>query len=123
MIVYFSGPTENTHKFVQRTGLPATRIPVRGDYPRMNVPYVLVTPSYGTGKNSVPPQVKRFLSDDTNRGLLTAVVGSGNRNFGSDYGIAADKVSRKCGVPVIHKFELQGTDYDVTSINQLLDTE
>lgn len=28
LIVYFSSRSENTHRFVQRTGLPAVRIPL-----------------------------------------------------------------------------------------------
>ena len=29
-LVYFSSVSENTHRFVQKLGVPATRIPLRG---------------------------------------------------------------------------------------------
>lgn len=115
-LVYFSSVTENTKRFVDKLGAPATRIPLHGDVPRMNTPYVLITPSYGTGRNDVPPRVKRFLRDPGNRENLAGVVGTGNMNFGPLYGIAAKKVAEKCGVELLYLLELQGADEDVSAV-------
>ena len=48
LIVYFSSSSENTHRFVQRLGLPAVRIPLN-ERERIQVdePYILIVPSYG----------------------------------------------------------------------------
>ena len=115
-IVYFSSVTENTRRFVDKLHMPNTRIPLHGDVPRMNTPYVLITPSYGTGINDVPPRVKRFLRDEGNRANLQGVVGSGNLNFGQLYGIAAKKVAERCKVDLLYLFELAGTDEDVSAV-------
>ncbi|MCL0447990.1 class Ib ribonucleoside-diphosphate reductase assembly flavoprotein NrdI, partial [Klebsiella pneumoniae] len=50
LIVYFSSRSENTHRFVQRLGLPAVRIPLNErEHLRVDEPYILIVPSYGGG--------------------------------------------------------------------------
>ena len=117
-IVFFSSVTENTKRFVDKLGMANTRIPIHGDPPRMLISYVLVTPSYGTGSRDVPPQVVRFLNDPDNRANLQGVIGSGNRNFGNLYGIAAKKIAEKCKVDLLYMFELQGTETDVENVKR-----
>jgi protein involved in ribonucleotide reduction len=119
-LVYFSSASENTHRFVEKTGLPARRIPLRpAEEPlRVDEPYVLVVPTYGGGHEggAVPRQVVRFLNDDANRTLIRGVIAAGNTNFGSSYGIAGDIVSARCGVPYLYAFELMGTQRDVERV-------
>ena len=117
-IVYFSSVTENTKRFVEKLHMSNTRIPIHGDPPRMWIPYVLITPSYGTGSRDLPPQVMRFLNDPDNRANLQGVIGSGNRNFGNLYGIAAKKIAEKCKVDLLYLFELQGTETDVENVKK-----
>lgn len=45
-LVYFSSVSENTHRFVEKLGLPATRIPLHGRI-EVDQPYVLILPTYG----------------------------------------------------------------------------
>ena len=124
-IVYFSSVSENTHRFVAKLGDAASgaaRIPLHASAPALELtePYILVVPTYGGGSKrgaDVPKQVIRFLNDPNNRSLLRGVVGAGNTNFGRDFAVAADIVSEKTGVPVLHKFELLGTSYDVDCVN------
>ena len=66
-LVYFSSASENTHRFVQKLGLDAARIPLHRAEPPLRVtdPYVLLVPTYGGGSiaGAVPKQVIRFLKD------------------------------------------------------------
>lgn len=117
-IVYFSSVTENTKRFVDKLHMSNTRIPIHGDPPRLWIPYVLITPSYGTGARDVPPQVVRFLRDPDNRENLAGVIGTGNMNFGSLYGIAAKKIAEKCKVDLLYLLELQGTETDVENVKR-----
>lgn len=121
-LVYFSSASENTHRFVQRLGLPAHRIPLRPTDPflRVEEPYVLIVPTYGGGNEggAVPRQVVKFLNDPHNRSLIRGVIAAGNTNFGSAYCIAGDIISKKCGVPHLYDFELLGTAEDVTSVRE-----
>ncbi|KAA8970130.1 class Ib ribonucleoside-diphosphate reductase assembly flavoprotein NrdI [Mycobacterium sp.] len=125
-LVYFSSVSENTHRFVQKLGLPATRIPLHGRI-EVDRPYVLVLPTYGGGRHNpsiadsaasgyVPRQVVTFLNNERNRALLRGVIAAGNTNFGAEFGYAGEVVSRKCGVPYLYRFELMGTDEDVRAV-------
>jgi protein involved in ribonucleotide reduction len=127
-LVYFSSVSENTHRFVEKLGLPAVRIPVLGrieDPEFVTEPYVLVLPTYGGGHANgpdpdaggyVPKQVIAFLNNEKNRSLLRGVIAAGNTNFGAEFGYAGDVVSRKCGVPYLYRFELMGTEDDVAAV-------
>lgn len=123
-LVYFSTRSENTHRFVQKLGLPASRIPLRADEAlRATAPFVLVVPTYcgEDGKGAVPKQVIRFLNEAENRANLRGVIAAGNSNFGATFGIAGDVISTKCGVPYLYRFELLGTDEDVDNVRQGLE--
>lgn len=121
-LVYFSSVSENTHRFVQKLGVPASRIPLRptGPFLRVQDPYVLVVPTYGGGNEggAVPRQVVKFLNDEDNRSLIRGVIAAGNTNFGSAYCIAGDIVAAKCQVPYLYAFELMGTTEDVQRVRE-----
>ncbi|QIT27495.1 class Ib ribonucleoside-diphosphate reductase assembly flavoprotein NrdI [Raoultella terrigena] len=121
LIVYFSSSSENTHRFVQRLGLPAVRIPLN-ERERIQVdePYILIVPSYGGGgtAGAVPRQAIRFLNDPHNRQFIRGVIAAGNRNFGDAYGRAGDVVAQKCSVPNLYRFELMGTPHDVANVRK-----
>jgi protein involved in ribonucleotide reduction len=124
-IVYFSNVSNNTHRFMEKLGLPAQRIPVRwdGEEPFMAYrEYVLFLPTYGGGndEHTVPKQVKSFLNIKTNRDLLRGVVGLGNTNFGDHFCGAAEMISAKTGVPLLYRVEIMGTPYDVEQVNERL---
>ena len=117
-IVYFSSRSENTHRFVEKLGLPARRIPITGETLEAVSPYVLILPTYSGegGKGAVPKQVIRFLNDAANRSNLRGVIAAGNSNFGETYGLAGDVISQKCQVPYLYRFELLGTAEDVANV-------
>lgn len=125
LIVYFSSVSENTHRFILKLDARAIRIPVndRNGTITVDEPYVLISPTYGGGKVSsatgggyVPKQVIRFLNDERNRSLLRGVIAAGNTNFGEEFCLAGDVISRKCGVPYLYRFELMGTADDVERV-------
>ena len=121
-LVYFSSVSENTHRFVQRLGLPARRIPLTPaqGFLRVDEPYVLVVPTYGGGNEggAVPRQVATFLNDAHNRSLLRGVIAAGNTNFGEAYCLAGTIIAAKCHVPYLYGFELLGTSEDVTRVRE-----
>jgi protein involved in ribonucleotide reduction len=122
-LVYFSSVSENTHRFVQKLGIPATRIPLHGRI-EVDRPYVLVLPTYGGGRATpnindggyVPKQVIAFLNNEHNRLLIRGVIAAGNNNFGAEFAYAGNVVSGKCGVPYLYRFELMGTEDDVEAV-------
>ena len=122
-LVYFSSSSENTHRFMQRLGLPAIRIPLNErERIRVDEPYILIVPSYGGGgggtAGAVPRQVIRFLNDTHNRALIRGVIASGNRTFGDAYGRAGGVVSQRCGVAWLSRCELMGTQSDIDNVRK-----
>ena len=126
-LVYFSSASDNTHRFVQKLGLPALgtsihRIPLHSTDPFLHAsePYVLILPTYGGGNEggAVPKQVIKFLNDEDNRALIRGVIAAGNTNFGEAYCIAGDIIAAKCHVPYLYGFELMGTTEDVHNVRE-----
>lgn len=113
LIVYYS-LTGNVRRFVGKTGRPAQEIPL--DF-TVREPFIFVTPTTGIGE--APSAVARFLR--INGALLRGVAASGNRNFGNMYANAADIISAQYNVPIVHRFELAGTDEDVRKFNEGVD--
>ncbi len=122
-LVFFSSVSENTRRFVERLDRPAARIPLRPHREgmiRVARPFVLVVPTYGGGERSgaVPKQVIAFLNDPANRELLRGVITAGNTNFGEHFCLAGRIISAKCRVPELYRFELLGTDRDVSQVRE-----
>ena len=70
-LIYFSTRSETCHRFTEKLGIPATRLPEDGDLTATQ-PFVLLVPTYGGGHHSgaVPRPVIRFLNRPENRALL-----------------------------------------------------
>lgn len=124
-LVYFSSISGNTHRFVEKLGLPAKRIPLYAkDEPLVvDEPFVLIVPTYGGGPETraVPKQVIRFLNDERNRTLCRGVIAAGNTNFGEAFCIAGDIIARKLQVPYLYRFEVFGTPDDVNAVKRGLE--
>ncbi|MGV9193553.1 class Ib ribonucleoside-diphosphate reductase assembly flavoprotein NrdI [Microbacterium sp. MC2] len=130
LLVYFSSVSGNTARFIEKLGMPASRIPLHAREAPLVVtePFVLVTPTYGGGqgrnheKGAVPKQVIRFLNDERNRSNIRGVIAAGNSNFGEAYGLAGEIISRKCNVPYLYRLEVFGTAEDVARVRDGLES-
>ena len=126
--VYFSNYSGNTKRFVEKLyGNDAISIPIDSTASNsitIDQPYVLFVPTYGGGseRTAIPRQVRFFLNIKENRKLLRGVVGMGNRNFGEHYCKAAEIISKKVGVPLIAKVEIFGTQDDVNTVYERLNS-
>ncbi|RIH88559.1 class Ib ribonucleoside-diphosphate reductase assembly flavoprotein NrdI [Calidithermus roseus] len=109
MLIVYASKTGNVERFVRK--LPAPRLlRICTGEEEVSEPCVLLT--YTTGLGQVPPEVERFAR--RNQTHIRAVAASGNRNWGSNYAKAADRLAASFGFKVIHKFELSGRTEDVT---------
>ncbi len=124
-LIYFSSASDNTHRFMEKLGVEAARLPIYTyeDTLLAQEPFVLVLPTYGgeTRRGAVPKQVIKFLNVEENRKLIRGVIGAGNTNFGTTYCLAGDIVSEKCHVPHLYRFELMGTSEDVDRVREGLE--
>ena len=110
MIVYFSSKTGNTRRFVEKLEFLSYQLT---SSLIIEKPFVLITGTYARndGTGAVHPSVVKFLNN--NRHNIIGVAAGGNRNFGRHFAYAADIISYKCEIPILHKFELFGNDNDV----------
>lgn len=82
----------------------------------MNIPIVLEHPE--NHMEPVLPQIYKFLDYQDNARWMRGVIAGGNRNFGEDYGVAADKISALYDVPSLYRYELLGTAQDVDIVKK-----
>lgn len=115
-IIYYS-MSGNTKSFVERFETEGYGVLSLAEVKEVNDPYVLFTPTYSFGE--IPKPVTDFL--ERNSAQLKAVVSSGNRNWGAFFGKAGELIQAKYGVPLLHKFELRGTQQDFDTVKERLD--
>ncbi|ATH60829.1 MULTISPECIES: class Ib ribonucleoside-diphosphate reductase assembly flavoprotein NrdI [Staphylococcus] len=113
-VVYFSF-SGNVRRFIKRTELTdVMELTQNNCSERIEEPFVLVTGTIGFGE--VPQPVQSFL--DVNEDLLKAVAASGNRNWGQNFAKAGRSISERYQVPLLLKFEVQGTANDVNEFKE-----
>lgn len=113
--LYYDSRTGNVDRFIhnviQITGWTATRIEAETIAVEQGH---LVTFTTNFGK--IPEKTQAFMEKFSH--LIHSVSSSGNRNWGRNFAVAADKLSENFDVPTAFKFELSGTLVD---INEFID--
>lgn len=113
MLIVYASKTGQVKRFVKRLNMRALYIDDIGSSV-IDEPFVLIT--YTTGRGDVPREVQEFLK--VNSKNLVAVSASGNRNWGNNFALSANKISHLYNVPILLKFELQGTDMDTEKFKE-----
>jgi protein involved in ribonucleotide reduction len=111
LLIIYDSLTGNVQRFINKLDMRSTKITTELS---INEPFVLITYSIGYGE--VPKSIEKFL--ESNHQYLKGIIGSGNRNWGKFYCGAAEIISKRYDVPLLHKFELSGNAYDVEKIKQ-----
>lgn len=111
MLIAYDSRTGNVKRFVQRLEREYVKI---DEELKLHKPFILVT--YTTGFGQVPQRTMQFL--EHNAEWLRGVAVSGNRNWGTRYGLAGDHIARMFRVPLLMKFELSGTKNDIAAFKQ-----
>ncbi len=124
-VYFYSSASGLVRSFAERLGRPVLDLSVREHrLSEADGPWVLLTPSYKTGNDrndTIPEAVRRFLRSPVNRRRMVGVIGSGNRNFGRHYQMAARQIAERSGRPVLFEFEIAGTPWDVAECRRILD--
>lgn len=106
MIILYDSLTGNVLRFVRKLSIEATQI---ASDMSIYEDFVLIT--FTTGFGEVPGTTKAFLAK--NHRHLKGIASSGNKNFGTNFAAAANKIASQYDVPIILTFELSGTPTDV----------
>lgn len=115
MLVTYESMTGNVRRFVrkleQKMQIKTMEIT---ENLKVDEPFIHITYTIKFGQ--IPEMTQKFIHK--NKDLLLGVCSSGNRNWGNYFAAAADKLSQQYNVPVLHKFELSGSDSDLDKLIQ-----
>ncbi|TVX86007.1 class Ib ribonucleoside-diphosphate reductase assembly flavoprotein NrdI [Paenibacillus agilis] len=112
MLIVYASKTGQVQRFVDRLDMRAVKID--DTIGVVNEPFVLIT--YTTGFGEVPAEVTEFLKH--NKKNLVAVAASGNMNWKEHFARSANTISYLYNVPILLKFELQGSDTDTENFKE-----
>ncbi len=116
-LAYFS-VTGQTRRFIAKLPhIESVEITVTNPFFKMDEPFILVVPTY---VSEVTEPVNDFLETGENAQLCMGLFGGGNRNFADLYCFTVHDLEQQYGLPVLHEFEFQGSDYDVQKLESEL---
>lgn len=106
MIIVYDSLTGQSKRFAESLGYELQDIntfkPNEDDF------LFLITRSFNFGE--VSQSAKTFLSKHAKKVIGVAV--SGNRNWGTNFGAAGDKIETEFGIPLVLKFEGSGMPHE-----------
>lgn len=115
--LYYDSRTGNVQRFIEKvlqiTGWNAQRI---DNEMVVEEPGHLIT--FTTNFGQIPANTEAFLAKNSDQ--IFSVTSSGNRNWGRNYGVAADKISAIYDIPQAFKFELSGTMEDINQFIEII---
>lgn len=116
--LYYDSKTGNVERFIQKvigiTGWKAQRI-----YPGMPLECKGHLVTFTTRFGEVPETTRSFLQYASP--CLLSVSSSGNRNWGNNFAVAADKIALEYGVSMALKFELSGTPEEIKQFIEIIE--
>lgn len=115
MLITYDTLTGNVQRFVEKiTNNKYLNVKKITEDTMIAEPFIHITYTIGFGE--VPKLTQVFIHN--NKELLRGICSSGNKNWGNNFGLAADKIANHYNVPILLKFELAGTDSDVAKFLQ-----
>ncbi len=102
-------------RFAKHLDYPVYRIGV-DEIPFEEGEFLLITRSFNFGE--IPISTIEVLRKHYQQCIGVAV--SGNKNWGTNYGAAGDKISQIYGIPLVHKFEGVGFPQDIQIVKSYL---
>ena len=113
MFVYYDSKTGNVQRFIDKIKKEKPEwsfVKISGDMEILENGHLV---TFTTNFGEIPDTTEKFLGNENNRKYIASVCSSGNMNWGTLFGKAADKIEETYGIPVLMKFELSGTHVQV----------
>ncbi|MCM3366004.1 class Ib ribonucleoside-diphosphate reductase assembly flavoprotein NrdI [Bacillus safensis] len=115
MLITYDSLTGNVQRFVDKiTNNMYLNVEKITEDTMITEPFIHITYTIGFGE--VPKLTQVFIHN--NKEMLRGISSSGNKNWGNNFGLAANKIASQYSVPILLKFELAGTDSDVAKFLQ-----
>lgn len=121
MFVYYDSKTGNVQRFIDKIKKE------RPEWEFVKITYDMEISEKGhlvtftTNFGETPGTTEKFLENENNRKCIESVCSSGNMNWGTLFGKAADNIEEKYGIPVLMKFELSGTSKEIRNYIEYLE--
>lgn len=121
MFVYYDSKTGNVQRFIDKIKKE------RPEWEFVKITYDMEISEKGhlvtftTNFGETPGTTEKFLENENNRKYIESVCSSGNMNWGTLFGKAADNIEEKYGIPVLMKFELSGTSKEIRNYIEYLE--
>lgn len=115
-IVYLS-IVGNTRRFVEKLELPSLELSDITVYTKVNEPFIVIAPTYEIEATDI---INDFLEYEDNLSYCRGVIGGGNRNFNDLFCFTAEDLSLDYDIPLLHRFEFQGSDNDVKKVKEIV---
>ena len=121
MFVYYDSKTGNVQRFIDKIKKE------RPEWEFVKITYDMEISEKGhlvtftTNFGEIPDTTEKFLENENNRKYIKSVSSSGNMNWGTLFGKAADNIEEKYGIPVLMKFELSGTSKEIRNYIKYLE--
>ena len=113
MFVYYDSKTGNVQRFIDKIKKERPEwsfVKISGDMEILENGHLV---TFTTNFGEIPNTTEKFLENKNNRKYIESVCSSGNMNWGTLFGKAADKIEETYSIPVLMKFELSGTHVQV----------
>ena len=113
MFVYYDSKTGNVQRFIDKIKKERPEwsfVKISGDMEILENGHLV---TFTTNFGEIPDTTEKFLENENNRKYIASVCSSGNMNWGTLFGKAADKIEETYSIPVLMKFELSGTHVQV----------
>ena len=111
MIIYYDSKTGNVQRFMEKIKDERSDWEIIKINPDLEAKEDGHFVTFTTKIGEVPETTAEFLKKNSK--YIKSISSSGNMNWGTLFGKAADNIEEKYGIPVLMKFELSGTHVQV----------
>lgn len=127
MQIIYDSMTGNVRRFVEKLleldVMRHNRVTAQEITPNLQPEEEFVLITYTTGFGQIPKTTQTFLETNRSRlGRCIGVVASGNRNWGDKFAASGDEIENQYNVDLLWKIELAGTNRDLNTIVEKLNT-
>lgn len=115
MKVAYMSLTGNVKNFVSKLNTEEPLEIISGDE-TIDEPFLLI--SFSPDAGEIPYEIEDFMEENSK--LCKGVAVSGDKSYGEDYTLVAETISDEYNVPIVLRFEFDGTAEDVEEVNNFI---
>lgn len=115
-IIYMS-VIGNTRRFVEKLEMDSLELSEVNALSEIDENFIMIAPTYAIEMTDI---LNDFLETGDNLSYCQGVIGAGNRNFNELYCFTAEDIALDYDVPLLYRFEFQGSDNDVKKVKEIV---